>query len=89
MGRAYRYAETEGSAPKPPELEAGQLIDRFGAAAVYGRSLTREEMREIMLAETIVNAYRQRQQAEGIAEWASSHPEMQSLLVRAMRAAHG
>lgn len=87
MGRCYRYAEERG--PKPPEIEAGELVDRFGAQAVYGRTMTRGEMRAILLAETVTRAYRARAEAKEMAAWVSDHPELQSLLVRAMRAADG
>lgn len=85
--RAYRYAEGRG--PKPPEIEAGELINRFGVESVYGRTLTVEEMREMMTAETIVMAYRARAEAESMADWADNHPDAQTLLVEAMRAANG
>ena len=87
MGRCYRYAEERG--PKPPEIEAGELVNRFGAQVVYGRTMTRGEMRAILLAETVVRAYRERAEAGEVATWAIDHPELQTLLVRAMRAANG
>jgi hypothetical protein len=86
MARAYRYAVGRG--PKPPEIEAGEIIDRFGAAA-WGKPLTRAEIHDIRLAETIVGALRQRELAESIAEWAQDNAGLQKLLVDAERAANG
>lgn len=86
MARAYRYAAGRG--PKPPEIEAGEIIDRFGAAA-WGAPLTRREIHDIRLAETVVGAFRQRGMAESIAEWAQDNQSLQELLVDAERAANG
>lgn len=85
MGRAYRYAEERG--PKPPEYEAGQLVDRFGAAVVFGGTMRRRDMHDILLVETIVTAYRQLEKAESWAEWAQDNPQLSELLAEAKRAA--
>ena len=86
--RAFRYAEGDG--PAPAELEGAQLVDRFGAAAVFGKDLLSvRDMRRMSTVENIVNAYRARAQSENWAEWAQANPALSRLLNAAIRAAHG
>ncbi len=42
----------------PAAIEAGWLIDRFGAQAVYGRTMSVKEMRHILTAEKINRRHR-------------------------------
>ncbi len=51
MAAVFAWCKDGGQAPT--EIEAARLIDRFGAQAVYGRSLGVREMRRIMLAERV------------------------------------
>ena len=63
----------------PDEIEAGRLINRYGATAVYGRPLGISEMRRINLAENVERVSR-RWQAKGAGAWFAEHPEDQRLL---------
>jgi hypothetical protein len=71
MLSAYAYAE--GGAI-PDELVLARSIDRFGVQAVYGRVMSFQELRMIILAENVVNAYHERAKAENWAVWAESNP---------------
>ncbi len=77
----------------PREYEVGRLIDRFGAGAVYGRLLGVGEMRRIMRAEAIIDAYRSRAAwrdeggALSMADWAAKHAASSRMLNEAMKAA--
>ena len=82
MALAYAYAEGDG--PEPDELIAGRLVDRFGAAAVYGRPLGYGELKRMLTAENIVNAYRARDASANWAQWATENPELNRLLNEAM-----
>lgn len=84
MARAHAYAEGDG--PRPAVLELLSVIDRFGAAAVMGRTLGVGEIRSMLVAEAIVRACQGRAGAENWVNWAQEHPELQRLLVEAMRA---
>lgn len=42
----------------PPDIEAGRLVDRFGAQAVYGRPMSMKEMRRIVNAEYLERLHR-------------------------------
>lgn len=62
------------------EVEALELIDRFGAQAIYGRVLGVSELRAMYHAERIVNAYRARARAESRVDWNEAHPASAKLL---------
>jgi len=79
---AYAYAQGDG--PLSDELLAGQLITRFGAQAVYGRSLGYGELRRIWYAEAVVSAYHERARASDWVAWAQQNPQLNSLLLSAM-----
>ena len=85
MAAAYAYAD--GGHPAPPELRLLREIDRFGAQAVFGRPLAAREMRQMMVAEGIVHAYRARATAENWAAWEMASPELAALLNAALKAA--
>ena len=85
MAAAYRYAEGDG--PKPQELIQASYIDRFGVQAVMGRQLGAGEMRRMIMAENIVNAYHNRQRAADWVKWAEDYPDEAVLLNYAMKAA--
>jgi len=59
-------------------------IDRFGAQAVLGRPLSAREIRGMVLAENLVNAYKERKASSDWAEWAADNPAMNELLNEAM-----
>lgn len=88
MARAYAYARGRG--PMPKILETAYAVRHFGAAAVYGRVLTIEEMRKMNLAERIVEAYQARAQSDNWADWAEKNKSAANLLNAAMiEADHG
>jgi len=74
----------------PMELEAANMVDKFGAQAVYGRILGVSEMRRMNLAQKIHQAYYARKNykdAEGVnnwAEFAEKYPAMNDQLNNAM-----
>lgn len=78
IAAAYRYAEDGGETPR--EIEAGRLIDRFGAQAVYGRTLGVKEMRRITVAENVARAYEIRQSSSDWVKWSKDNPELAKLL---------
>lgn len=86
MAAAWRHAE-EGE-PAPPEYVALQYIDRFGAAAVYGRTLGAGELRRMVLVENVIKAHQGRERAENWAKWAQENPQASELLARAAKAAN-
>lgn len=77
-----------------PELELLNAIKVFGVEAVTGRKvLSAREIRNMLTAETVVNAYRGRENyrdEDGKQDWpgwAKDHPAASRLLDRAMIAA--
>ena len=66
-------------------LELVDLVDRFGAQAVLGRTLRREEMLKMVYADNIRNGYQERQRSGDWAEWAKSNPDMNDLINDAMK----
>ena len=84
---AAAYACADGGHPAPPELRLLHEIDRFGAQAVFGRPLAAREMRQMMVAEGIVHAYRARAAAENWAAWEMANPELAVLFNAALKAA--
>jgi len=79
----YGYCENE--APQPEELILLGYIDRFGAQAILGRTLSAREVRAMVLAENVMRAYRTRKAAQNWVEWAKQHPEDNALLNEAMK----
>ena len=74
IAAAYRYAS--GGMRKedmPAEIELINMIDRFGAQAIYGRTLKRSEVRRLMIPERIVNAYQAMSAAEDMDKWIQTH----------------
>ncbi len=69
----------------PPEIELGQLISRFGAQAVYGRTLGIGEMRRIGLAERVAFVCR-KWLSPTSGQWFAAHPEDNVLLAWAVEA---
>lgn len=86
MARAYLYAEGDG--PEPVELDALRAIQVFGAEAVWGRPIGVGEMKRMMVAESIVRAHIGRaKHKEGWAAWAAANPDLNALLIAAMKMA--
>jgi hypothetical protein len=87
--KAAAYRQADGG-PNSPELRLLRMIDRFGVAAVMGRpTLYAGEIGKLRMAETIANAYYDRQQSDNWAAWHTSHPELAALLAEAERLANG
>ena len=84
----YAWAEDGGRAPH--WIEAGRMVDRFGAQAVFGRQMGVAEMRRISLAERVADAHRAHAAAasteDGSAGWAQKNADAAALLGWAMRA---
>jgi hypothetical protein len=83
------WVDAPDSHERPLELLAGELVDRFGAQAVYGRLMGVGEMRAIHVAENVLAAYRGYLAAlgdpeAGSAGWAAKHPELARVAVWAL-----
>jgi hypothetical protein len=72
-----------------PEIETLRLIDRFGIEAVTGRrQFYYGELRRMVHAENIVNAYNSRKQSENWAEWVHKYPQAAEMLAEAEKLCH-
>lgn len=87
MAAAYEYADGGSQGRMPDYLYLGQLIDRWGVAAVLNRGyIGAGEGRRIMIVERIVravqgrDAYRDSDGRENWAEWATANPAEAELL---------
>lgn len=56
------------------------MVDRYGAQAVYGRTLTTLEMRTMARANQVWDAYQARKASGLSPEWADRHPIENELL---------
>ena len=79
---AYECAE---GGPLSRELSLLRYVDRFGAMAVFGRTPGAGELKSMALAENVVNAYHDRAKAENWAGWARENPELNKLLIMAVK----
>jgi len=70
-----------------PELLLSILMDKYGAAAVMGRTLGHNEILCMNTAETITNAYNERLKSPNWATWAMENKNMNVLLTEAMKLA--
>ena len=86
IANAYRYAEGVGVSR---EIELGLTVSRFGAQSVFGRVIGAGEIRRIAMAERIVRAYREREQAENWAKWVENNPHDAELLSIAAELVNG
>jgi hypothetical protein len=78
---AYLYVAED--APPPFELNLLSYIDRFGVRAVLGRDdLSAGEIRGMIMAENVVNAYLSRKASDNWGKWAADNPKMDELLKR-------
>jgi len=86
---AYQYAAGIKNAdgipsPQPKELLLLSYVDRFGVEAVTGNKiLSFGTARRMIIAENIVEAYRDRKRAENWGEWAEKNPSASALLKQA------
>ncbi len=81
MAAAYAYAEEGGQATD--ELALAWAVAKYGAQAIYGRTLSFHELRMMDRAENIFNAYRERSGSDNWAKWAEDNPEKARLLAAA------
>jgi len=81
---AYKYAanlNTSTPSPLPNELILLSYIDRFGVEAVTGsKILSFGDVRRMITAENIVEAYRDRKRSGNWGEWAEKNPSAALLL---------
>lgn len=87
IASAYEFAQSGGVIPK--EIRLARCLDRFGAQAVMGRTLSANEVNRIMAAEAVIAAYRNRAKAENWAAWAGEYPNDAELLSKAAELANG
>lgn len=86
MVAAYLYATGEGEQPR--ELKDLYLIDRFGVKAVMNRDyLGRKEINRMLLAENIVDGYKQMNKSDNWSQWANDNKELYELLEKARKLA--
>lgn len=57
----------------PLETEEIVFLDEFGAQAVYGGLMTVVDMRRVLWTKRLMTAYKTRERAENMAEWAEKH----------------
>ena len=86
MSSAYDYAE---GGEVTDELVIGWAVNKYGAQAVYGRTLSFHEIRMMDLAENVFRAYKEREASGSWAEWAGKNRAKARLLAEAGRLADG
>jgi len=78
MAAAYAYAD---GGPQPEEIRRLRLIERFGVQAILNRPyLGSKELKLMLLAERVYNAYKEREKSTDWATWALSNPVESELL---------
>jgi len=78
MAAAYAYAD---GGPQPEELRRLWLIERFGVQAILNRPyLGSKELKSMLLAERVYDAYKDREKSTEWATWALSNPVESELL---------
>ena len=87
IASAYEFAQSGGVIPQ--EIRLARCLDRFGAQAVMGRTLSANEVNRIMAAEAVIASYQSRAKAADWAAWANAHPGEAELLSRAAELANG
>lgn len=81
MADAFMYA-SEGHYSQ--EIDTLNKIDRFGIEAIIGRrQFYYGELRRMILAENIVNAYRTRAKSSNWPAWVQENPVMADILMEA------
>ena len=81
MVRALGYAL--GEAPKPIELDLNNMVNRFGAEAVFGHRLSVREMRDMETAEAasrVLQWFRQREASPDWGDWERKHLQESKIL---------
>lgn len=84
MEAVYQYAEGEHldtPPPRPFELSLLGYIDHFGVEAVMGRPvLSAGEIRRMITAKNIYEAYQSRKASTDWAKWAHDYPDYARIL---------
>ena len=85
---AYKYAKFGGEEPK--ELKLLGLVDRFGVEPVFGRKqLTAMELRTMLVAENVYQAYKSMKSSKDASKWAADNPGAQKIIAEAERLLNG
>lgn len=82
MGAVYRYANDRAHEKIPPALEMFWMVRSFGWAPAH--TAPAGELRSMMIANNIYEAYRSRERSGDWAGWAEANPEANEMLNRAM-----
>lgn len=75
----------DGDEPPPIELNILSVINRFGVEAVYGRPLYTHEIKNLIAAEVIRDAYNDRRESKNMAAWSRKYPSRARQLSEAMK----
>lgn len=81
--RVYDYCENGGR--KPAELRTAEYVNKFGTQAIFGRSLYLHEIKEMIIAENVQDAYIGRKLSGDWAKWAEENPGLAEILSRAAK----
>lgn len=82
MGAAYRYANNRAHEKPPRDLEMFWMIKTFGWEAAH--TAPAGELRRMMIANNVYEAYMSRERSNEWGEWAEANPEANDMLNRAM-----
>ena len=78
MAAAYAYAD---GGQQPEELRNLWLVERFGVQAIFNRPyLGSKELKSMLLAERVYNAYKEMKNSTDWATWAIDNPDDARLL---------
>ena len=80
MSSAYAYAE---GGEVTDELVLAWAVGKYGAQAVFGRTLSFQEIRVMDIADNVFRAYRERERSDNWAKWAQDNPDKARLLAQA------
>ena len=84
---ATAYAHADGG-PQPVELRDLALIERFGVQAIKNRPyLGAKELQNMLFAERVYDAVKERDKSENVTEWTNSNPDKAELAHAAYKAA--
>lgn len=75
---AYEYAAGDGH--KPHELQLADFIERFGHAAVLGRTLSAGEVYRMNAALNVFTAKQSKMKSDNWAQWAKDNPTAEEIL---------
>lgn len=78
MARVYRYLEDDG--PAPIELRTRNLVERYGAQAIYGRPLTVSEITRLDAVSSLTQVFYSWKRSDNWATWEKANPKEAELL---------